>query len=146
MHKIAGHVTSGLLFLFWLLLVIFALPQLRWEINNFSPDDLNRWSQFQYINYITYFSLIAVMLFLNCFADKQPRSTTYVKASNPSPEKSSSFLRQIFFQWFDHTTWVGWRRPLTEKDIYDINPEDTSTELVPPFDKYFAESVEKGRK
>lgn len=86
------------------------------------------------------------MLFLNCFADKQPRNTTYVKSDNPSPERSSSFLRQIFFQWFDRTTWVGWRRPLTEKDIYDINPEDTSGELVPPFDKYFAESVEKGRK
>lgn len=146
MHKMKGHVTSGLLFLFWLVLVIFAIPQLMWEINNFTPDELNQWTHFQYINYITYFTLITIMLLLNCFADKLPRHTTFTKSSNPSPEQTSSFLRQIFFQWFDKTTWVGYRRPLTEKDIYDINPEDSSKELVPPFDKYFAQSVEKGRK
>lgn len=86
------------------------------------------------------------MLVLNCFADKSPRHSTYTKATNPSPELKSSFLRQIFFQWFDTVAWAGWRKPLTEKDIYDINPDDTSAELVPPFDKYFEESVEKGRR
>ncbi|CRL02706.1 CLUMA_CG015844, isoform A [Clunio marinus] len=148
MHKIKGHMSSGLLFLFWLILVVFASVQLRWEIQNYDSDDLNRWREFQFVNYITYFTLITIMLVLNCFADKKPRKTTYVKteSNNPSPEKSSSFLSQIFFQWFDKTTWVGWRRPLTEKDIYDINPDDTSRELVPPFDKYFQQSVEKGRR
>lgn len=88
------------------------------------------------------------MLLLNCFADKKPRQTTYVitNTKRPSPEQTSSFLNQIFFQWFFKTTWIGYRRPLTEDDIYDINPENTSRELVPPFDKYFAESVEKGRR
>lgn len=86
------------------------------------------------------------MLFINCFADKAPRSTTYHKYENPSPELSASFLRQVFFQWFDMTVYQGWKRPLTEKDMYDINPEDASRELVPPFDKYFNESVEKGRR
>lgn len=146
MHKMKGHVTSGLLFNFWLLLVIFALPQLRWEIQNHDPDNLNQWTEFQFINFITFFSLISAMLLLNCFADKTPRNTTYTKATNPSPEKSSSYLRQIFFQWFDSVTWVGYKRPLTEKDIFDINPDDTSGELVPPFDKYFAESVAKNQR
>lgn len=146
LHKIKGHSSSGLLFLFWLMLTVFAGAELRWEIQNYDGDNLNTWTEFQFINYITYFSLISVMLLLNCFADKPPRSSTFNKSSNPSPELRSSFIRQIFFQWFDKTTWVGWRRPLTEKDIYDINPEDTSRELVPPFDKYFAESAEKGRR
>ena len=146
LHKIKGQMTSGLLFVFWLFLVVFASPQLRWEIQTYDSDSLNKWKEFQFINYITYFTLISVMLFLNCFADKPPRKTTLKMPSNPSPEKSSSFLRQVFFQWFDSTVWKGWRRPLTEKDIYDINPEDTSRELVPPFDKYFYESVEKGRR
>lgn len=146
MHKMKGHVTSGLLFLFWLMLVVFASPQLRWEIQWRDADNLNRWTSFQFINYIVYFTLIALMLVFNCFADKSPRKSTFPKGTNPSPEQTSSFLRQLTFQWFDHITWKGWRRPLTEKDIYDINPEDTSAELVPPFDKYFNESVEKGRR
>lgn len=146
MHKMKGHMSSGLLFNFWLVLVIFAVPQLMWELRNYDSAGENSWEQFQYVNYIIYFSLISIMLFLNCFADKKPRHTTYAKSDNPSPEQSSSFLRQLFFQWFDHTTWVGYKRPLTEKDIYDINPDDASRELVPPFDKYFAESVEDGQR
>lgn len=141
-----GHRTSGLLFIFWVLLVFFAIPQLRNEIQQYESESIQSWHQFQFINYLTYFSFITVMLLLNCFADVAPRKTTFTKTSNPSPELRSSFLRQVFFQWFDSTTWVGWRRPLTEKDIYDINPEDTSRELVPPFDKHFNESVEKGRR
>lgn len=146
MHQKQGHQSSGTLFIFWLLLVVCAIPQLMSEINSYDSDNLNTWTEFQFINFVTFFSLISVMLFLNCFADKAPRNTTYAKSSNPSPEKSSSFIRQISFQWFDMMTWKGWRRPLTEKDIYDINPDDTSRELVPPFDKYFNESVEKGRR
>lgn len=86
------------------------------------------------------------MLVLNCFADKPPRKSNYPKSTNPSPEKASSYLRQVFFQWFDRTIYNGWKRPLTENDIYDINPENLSKEVVPPFDKYFKESVEKGRR
>lgn len=138
--------SSGLLFLFWLFLVVFAIPQLRWEIRNYDIDNLNSWTEFQFINYITYFTLICIMFVLNCFADEPPRNTTFTKTSNPSPELTSSFASNIVFHWFDKTTWVGWRRPLTEKDIYDIKPEDSSRELVPPFDKYFHQSCEKGRR
>jgi ATP-binding cassette, subfamily C (CFTR/MRP), member 1 len=146
MHKMKGHVSSGLLFNFWLLLTVFAIPQLLREIRDFDSENSSSWHQFQYFNYITYFSLITAMLVLNCFADKHPTKTSYQKSSNPSPERSASFLRQIFFQWFDHVAIIGWKRPITEKDIYDINPDDASRELVPPFDKYFNESVEKGRR
>lgn len=146
LHQKKGHQSSGTLFIFWMMLTVFAIPQLMSEIASYDSENLNTWTEFQFINYVTFFSLITVMLVLNCFADKMPKYTTYTKTSNPSPERSSSFLRQIFFQWFDSTTWVGWRRPLTEKDIYDINPDDASRELVPPFDKYFYESVEKGRR
>lgn len=147
MHKVKGHRTSGLLFLFWLFLVIGAIFELLFTINNMWPaDNQSRWEQFQFINYITYFSLISVMLCLNCFADKAPRHTTYHKYDNPSPELRSSFLRQIFFQWFDKTVYYGWKNPITEKDMYDINPDDASRELVPPFDKHFNASVERNKR
>lgn len=145
-HKSKGHRTSGLLFLFWLSLFIGALPELFFVIDYLELDELNSWQNYHFISYIVYFSLISVMLILNCFADKEPRTSTYHKYNNPSPELRSSFLRQIFFQWFDKTVYYGWRRPLTEADMYDINPADASRELVPPFDKYFNESVEKGRR
>lgn len=144
-HKAKGQRTSGLLFNFWLLLMISAIPQLLVELV-YDASTATDWEQFQYINFIIYFSLISIMLFLNCFVDKAPRHTTYHKYENPSPELSASFLKQLFFQWFDRTTWIGWRRTLTEKDMYDINPNDASREIVPEFDKNFNASVEKGRR
>lgn len=100
----------------------------------------------QIVSYTAYFTIICIMLVLNCFADKPPRKTTFDKPTNPSPEQTSSFLNQLCFQWFDKTIYNGWRRPLTDKDIYDVNPENTSKEIFPPFDKHFKESVEKGRR
>lgn len=149
-HKVKGHISSGLLFNFWLLFVICSAPQFRSEIidfnsANFELDDWH-WKSFQFINFMIFFSLLVLMLVLNLFADSQPRQTTYPKSANPSSELRSSFFNQIFFFWFDPLTWKGWRRPLTEKDIYDINPQDTCYELVPPFEKYFKESVDKGKR
>lgn len=145
-----GHRSSGLLFNFWLLLLFCSIPQLRWEVNqfnsnNFSDDGLT-FDGYNFISYVTFFSMVSIMLLINCFADKPPRNTTYPKYSNPSPELSSSYLRQIFYQWFSKTTWNGWRRPLTEKDIYDLNPADSCAELYPPFVKHFNNDVEKERK
>jgi ATP-binding cassette subfamily C (CFTR/MRP) protein 1 len=144
-HKHKGHRTSGLLFNFWLLLTVCAIPELLFTLFEVR-ERATQWATFQYASYIAYFSVVCLMLVLNCFADKAPRRTTYRNYDNPSPELQASFLRQIFFQWFDKTTWRGWRGPLTERDIFDINPDDASCELVPPFDKYFNESVEKGRR
>lgn len=145
-HKIKGHASSGLQFLFWLLLLICAIPQFRSEIRDYTTD--NTWTQFQFINFMIFFGLIIIMLLLNCFPDAKPRESTFhvKKVKNPSPEPTASFLNRILFHWFTYTTYIGFRRPLTENDIYDINPENTSKELIPPFDKYFAESVEKGRR
>lgn len=148
LHKMRGKRSSGVLFCFWLLLTIFAIPQLRTEIKRFEGLESSQnisWDETQFIVYVVYFSCITIMLLLNCFADKAPRNTTYTKYTNPSPEMSASFLSKIFFQWYDVTTWRGWKRPLQEADIYDLNPDDASCELVPPFDKYFQESLEKGR-
>ena len=63
-----------------------------------------------------------------------------------SPETGASYLRRLFFQWFDHVTWHGYRRPLKVEDMYDLMEEDSHEAVTPPFDKYWEESVEKNRK
>jgi ATP-binding cassette, subfamily C (CFTR/MRP), member 1 len=126
------------------MLTVCSIPQLRWEVNNYNTSHFENeinWAGFQFINYTTFFTFISVMLVLNCFSDKPPKNASYPKSSNPSPEISASFLRRIFFQWFTKTTWTGWRRPLTEKDVFDINVEDSSAELYPQFAKYFKKIV-----
>lgn len=42
--------------------------------------------------------------------------------------------------------WRGFRKPLTTDNMYDLNPENTSYELLPLFDRYWQENVEKKRR
>lgn len=126
-----------------------SIPQLRWEINNFNTGNFGNeeltWEGFQFINYVTFFTFISIILLINCFSDKPPTSTSFPKSEKPSPEISASMLNRAFFAFFDRTAWTGWRKALTVDDIYDINPQNTSSELVPEFDRSFNESIEKQR-
>ncbi|CRL02864.1 CLUMA_CG015851, isoform A [Clunio marinus] len=149
-HKIKGHRSSGLLFTFWVIFTFCSIPQLRWEVINFNTGNFDgeniSWAGIRFIIYVTFFSLISIMTILNFFSDKPPRHSSYPKATNPNPEISSSMANRAFFLFFDPTAWRGWRRPLEERDIYDINPENASSELVPEFDKHFKASVEKQKR
>lgn len=86
------------------------------------------------------------MTLLNVFSDEEPKHTTHHKYANPSPELKAGALNLLFFEWFSSTTWKGFRRPLTEEDIYDVNPEYATKELAPAFDKYFNQSIRKNEK
>lgn len=104
------------------------------------------WDGFQFLNYCIYYALICVQFVLSWFADKPPRNSTYPKASNPSPELGVGAFIKIFYLWFEPMAWTGFRRPLVETDIYDINPENASAELVPKFDSNFEKSFQKNKK
>jgi ATP-binding cassette, subfamily C (CFTR/MRP), member 1 len=112
---------------------------------NFNTGDFDgqlTYAGFQFIKYVIYYSLICIMVLISCFSDKPPKHTTYPKSPNPSPELKASMMNRAFFWYFDRIAWTGWRRPLTDKDIYDINPEDSSAEIIPRFEKLFKKDVE----
>lgn len=41
-----------------------------------------------------------------------------------SPEVNASFPSRLFFNWFDTILWDGWKKPLTAKDLYDLDLPD----------------------
>jgi ATP-binding cassette subfamily C (CFTR/MRP) protein 1 len=49
----------------------------------------------------------------------------------------------MLFFWFDGLGWKGFRNPLEYSDLWDLNDEDKSEILVPPFEKSWIESLEK---
>ncbi|XP_049281512.1 multidrug resistance-associated protein 1-like isoform X1 [Anopheles funestus] len=148
-----GIRTSGTMFMFWFLRMFFGIIQLRTEVmdNDKRPnaigsgDTVDFW-EYQYVSYIIQYSFICLMLVLELFPDKTPSFSYYPKDPKPNPELRSSFFSKLLFLHFDAFAWKGFRKPLTVDDMYDINPQDASRELVPPFDKYWKISVEKGRK
>ncbi|XP_026315311.1 multidrug resistance-associated protein 1-like isoform X2 [Hyposmocoma kahamanoa] len=138
-----GMRASGVLFFFWLLLVLAGLPQLRTEIRAYSDaaDDGN--VQYSFVSYILYYPLIFLMFILNCFADLPPKDTPYKFGKNPCPESASGFPSRLTFSWFDPLAITGFRRSLTESDLWALNPPDSSKEVVPRFEKYWHSTLEK---
>lgn len=150
LHKKKGIRSSGLLFLFWFSLVIFAIVQFRTEIryiqavDSLFVDGQSEWRDYKALSYMVYFPLITVSWLLNCVSDKAPIDQR--KSKMTSPEVGASYLRRLIFQWFDPVTWHGYRKPLTVEDMYDLMEEDSHETVTPPFDKFWEESVEKNRK
>ncbi|XP_028899889.2 multidrug resistance-associated protein 1 isoform X3 [Zeugodacus cucurbitae] len=149
-----GVQTSGTQFLFWFLLVIFAIPQCRTEVraNNERSKILNSdiadkpdysWDEYNYVSFMIYFAFSCAMLFLNCFADAMPRETKYKRTNNEIPESSASFLSRVTYTWFDGMAWKGYRQPLEEKDLWDLRPQDSCREIMPIFAYYWNKSVHK---
>ncbi|XP_069963569.1 multidrug resistance-associated protein 1 isoform X5 [Bactrocera oleae] len=152
-----GVQTSGTQFLFWFLLVIFAIPQCRTEVresrerNKILNSDIAdkpaySWDEYNYVSYIIYFAFSCAMLLLNCFADAMPRETKYKRTNNEIPESSSSFLSRVTYTWFDGMAWKGYRNPLEEKDLWDLRPQDSCREIMPIFAYYWNKSVHKNDK
>ncbi|XP_055859162.1 ATP-binding cassette sub-family C member 3-like [Episyrphus balteatus] len=147
-----GVQTSGTLFMFWFFLVICAAPQLRTEIRLNSDrhdhsseytDAQMAFADYKFISFIVFFSISCVLLFLNCFADDMPRETKYNRTPKEIPEVSASFLSRMTFSWFDKMAWAGYRKPLTQKDLWELRPQDGSKEIMPLFAKHWNANVRK---
>ncbi|XP_067009700.2 multidrug resistance-associated protein 1 isoform X3 [Anabrus simplex] len=137
-----GLRTSGLLFIFWLLLVLFGVVQYRAELVR-AKEGIDDKMLYQFVSYMIYYPLVVIMFLLNCKSDEAPRYTEHPPVENPCPEQGASFLSRILFAWFDSMALKGFRMPLETKHLWSMNPEDTAQEVVPVFDKYWKKTLLK---
>lgn len=68
---------SGVLFFFWLLLILAGLPQFRSEIINHQQLTEDENVQYNFVSYMIYFPLILLIFVFNCFADLPPNDSPY---------------------------------------------------------------------
>lgn len=152
LHRKQGIVSSGLMTMFWLIYVVFAIPQFRHEIRGFQQrptstlgtDDLS-FDDYQLVSFSVHFGLLVLLAIFHLFADQAPTATRFVHINTEKecPELRASFLRRMFFFWFDIVMWKSYRKPLTDKDMFDIRPEDLSANMNPRFEKYWKLELEK---
>jgi len=57
----------------------------------------------------------------------------------------ASYPSRILFTWFDVLAWTGYNRPLETKDLWNMNYDDSSREVVPVFDKHWERSLIKAK-
>lgn len=59
------------------------------------------------------------------------------------PERHTNIISSIFFAWMDPLMHLGYKRPLTEKDIWKLDDWDQTETLNSKFQIYWAEEVRK---
>ncbi|KAI5710680.1 hypothetical protein M8J75_010653 [Diaphorina citri] len=141
LNRTRGLRTSGCIFLFVSLLALCGAPQYRTELTASLTRGFT--IHYSFVSYMVYYPCVISLLILNFFADAAPTFSEYPVTENPSPEYRASFPSKLIFAWFDRMAWLGYRKPLENKDLWNLNHEDTSKEIVPLFDKHWNESLRK---
>ncbi|XP_017115600.1 multidrug resistance-associated protein 1 isoform X6 [Drosophila elegans] len=152
-----GVQTTGCQFLFWFLLTVLSIPRCRTEVRQDadrqkildSQQDTEHnffWEEYQFVSFFVSFTFTCIMLILNCFADGMPKQTKYQRGENEIPELSASFISRITYRWFDSMALKGYRNPLEEKDLWDLRPQDSCSEVMPIFAHHWNQNVRKNYK
>uniref|UniRef100_A0A8C3D0C9 Multidrug resistance-associated protein 1 n=1 Tax=Cairina moschata TaxID=8855 RepID=A0A8C3D0C9_CAIMO len=137
-ERMKGVQSSGVMTIFWLISLLCATVIFRSKIilalNMGAEVDA-----FRYVTFCTYFILLLVQLILCCFPEQPP----LFSETKPCPEFSASFLSRITFWWITGLMIQGYRRPLEAKDLWSLNKEDTSEEIVPGLARNWAKEWAK---
>ncbi|CAI6345192.1 unnamed protein product [Macrosiphum euphorbiae] len=138
-----GIRSSGLIFLFWLFLAFFGMVQYRTELRLVSYDV--SFHNYPFISYMVYYPIILIEFVLSFFADAEPRKLDYEFVQGPCPEMKASFPSKILFSWFDSFAWSGYKRPIEFKNLWNMNYDNSSQEIVRVFDKHWERSLVKAK-
>uniref|UniRef100_A0A914VV15 ABC-type glutathione-S-conjugate transporter n=1 Tax=Plectus sambesii TaxID=2011161 RepID=A0A914VV15_9BILA len=140
--RMRGVITSGVLFIFWLLLTVCGLPEFSWWFRNETErnNDVLR-----FVLYMIWYPLVVIQLVLSAIADTPQESAGDIKEQKEKacPELQSSFLNQISFHWFNDMAILGNRRPLETSDLWALNNRDASKTVVPRFESHWLPKLKK---
>ncbi|XP_066904292.1 multidrug resistance-associated protein 1 isoform X2 [Halyomorpha halys] len=122
-HRKYGQQSSGLLFIFWFLVIILGPSIFLIDYKENLPDEGTK------VVRIIYYCLCIAMFLLNCIADLAPLHSDYPPVKKPCPEESSSFPNRITYAWLDKTIYRGSKRPLLVSDLWSMSPRDSASEV-----------------
>ncbi|XP_058142363.1 multidrug resistance-associated protein 1 isoform X1 [Dasypus novemcinctus] len=140
-----GVQSSGIMLTFWLVALLCATAILRSKIMTALKKDAGV-NVVRDVTFYIYFSLVLIQLVLSCFSDRSPLFSETINDPNPCPESSASFLSRITFWWITGLVVRGYRQPLESTDLWSLNREDTSEEVVPVLVKNWKKECARSRK
>ncbi|XP_051703446.2 multidrug resistance-associated protein 1 [Oryctolagus cuniculus] len=140
-----GVQSSGILLTFWLIALLCALAILRSKTMTALKEDAHV-DLFRDVTFYIYCCLVLAQLVLSCFSDRSPLFSETINDPNPCPESGASFLSRITFWWITGLMVRGYRQPLTSNDLWSLNKEDTSEQVVPVLVKNWKKECAKSRR
>lgn len=127
--------------IFWVVYLIFSVPRLYSQAKRrTSTGEESTLDDAELASTSLAFGISLILWILAFLVDDQPLyiGPGPIKTSpNPSPELSASFPSNLTFSWFSSMCWSGFRRSIVAEDLWDLNPRDASTTLVPKFNSFW---------
>ncbi|RWS03379.1 multidrug resistance-associated protein 1-like protein, partial [Dinothrombium tinctorium] len=122
-----GIHSSGVLFIFWLLMSFAMIIKYRTIIMTGPDSDSMIWSnKFLFVIKTIYIPLVIAELVMCCFADtKSEYLTSGVNFKKICPADSASFLSFVTFWWVNELVILGVKRPLKQFDIWHLSLNST---------------------
>ncbi|XP_014681338.1 PREDICTED: multidrug resistance-associated protein 1-like isoform X2 [Priapulus caudatus] len=144
-ERLRGIRSSGVPFIFFMLLAIQALAALQTTIRNVIregvSDDLYRLT-----TSCIYSGIVFLQFILHFFANPAQTCMPVADGPNPCPEYKLGFITRLFFWWYMRLGITGWKRALEFSDVWDLNPEDTCEKVMPLFESHWQQEVMKVRR
>lgn len=132
-----GFVTSGILFMYWTIAnITYIIPFYRKIILKEYVDKPPN-----FIVFNVYFGLCLIQWILFCTADKISRP----EIEKECPDVRASFLSRITFWWMNSLMISGYKKPVTEGEIFQLNPREQSKTVIPRFEANWSKEKEKYR-
>ncbi|KAM4697381.1 multidrug resistance-associated protein 1-like isoform 2-T2 [Rhinophrynus dorsalis] len=144
-ERMKGVQSSGVMLNFWIVALLCAIIIFRSKVLHALNPDV-KIDIFRDATFYTYFALVLVQMILAAFPDRPPLFSERVNDPNPCPESSASFLSKITFWWISRMMIQGYKRPLEAKDLWSLNKEDTSLEVVPVLSHNWEKEYNKAKK
>ncbi|CAL8146547.1 unnamed protein product [Orchesella dallaii] len=146
--KNRGICSSGVQFLFWLLLSLTQAVRFRTLILRLGPKEFVM-DPLLYSIEVAYFPLVVGQFILHCWADVAPihlsdYKSMSTKTKNITPEPTASFLSELLFEWFTPLVWKGFKKPLEYSDLWYLNWSETSQHNVALFDRNWPKNLNPG--
>ncbi|XP_069125383.1 multidrug resistance-associated protein 1-like [Argopecten irradians] len=138
-----GLQSSGVMFLFWMMLLIAEILIFQSKVRTAVREGID--DMYRFVIFFIEFPLILVQFILTWFVDRRKNEfvPTAVVHDKPCPESDSSFISRISFWWFSSTVVQGYKRALDRSDLFAMNEEDMCSSVIPHFDKYWQQEIEK---
>lgn len=130
-HKVSS---SGVLFVFWSIVTLCDIVPLYSKIISKEYEI----SLVQFGLFILIFLTEFIQMVLNCFVESNKNE---IIPHRESPEVTASFPSQSFYWWITRTVYRGYKQDLTEEDLFDLHPRDTSDCLVPVFERHWISEI-----
>ncbi|CAM4943622.1 unnamed protein product [Rotaria socialis] len=122
--------SSGLLFIYWLLVLLATIPDLiDYSIKIYQQiQSLSWWIKF--IAACLQFCVVLCLFIANCFAEKYNAPEATLHERPLVPEFYASFPSRILYSWVTPLILKGYRKPLTEKDCWELPMSERTATVV----------------